>query len=92
MQMGRDPKRGETPSPGPVSDPELFYPAGAAVAFRRLARGGEARLLQQFIAALTVIWYALAQDGPMRDMLSKFAELLASLIATDHGERMYSDF
>jgi len=32
------------------------------------------------------------QDGGMRDMLSRFAELLASLIATDHGERMYVDF
>jgi hypothetical protein len=31
------------------------------------------------------------QDGGMREMLNRFAELIASLIATDHGERMYAD-
>jgi hypothetical protein len=30
-------------------------------------------------------------DHRMRSLLFKFASFLASLIATDYGERMYSD-
>jgi hypothetical protein len=49
-------------------------------------------LSRQIRPAFIVQYYKLAHDRPMKKLLTKLANFLASLIATDHDERLYSDY